>query len=151
MPVTSAVVHLVIIPGNPNSLSVSPSSTNVSAGSSITFNATVLGSPPFSYQWYNLIFNGGPAINLLSGQTNASLTLSNLLNGNTGGYFVVVTNIFQPPATSSVATLTVTGDPHISAEPSSTFGLLGGQVQFTVGALGTAPFSYQWYFANSNT
>ncbi|HTR40528.1 MAG TPA: immunoglobulin domain-containing protein [Pseudomonadales bacterium] len=148
-PVTSSIVQLVIVPGNPNTLSVSPLSTNVSAGSTVTFTATVAGSPPFSYQWYNQT-NGGVATNLLAGQTNATLTLSNLLNGNTGGYYVVVTNIFQPPATSSVATLTVTGDPHISAEPSSTYALLGGQVQFTVAANGTAPFAYQWYFADNS-
>lgn len=148
-PATSSIVQLVIVPGNPNNLSVSPASLTTSAGSSATFTATVSGSPPFSYQWYN-ITNNAAATNLLSGQTNATLTVSNLLNGNTGGYYVVVTNIFSPPATSSVVTLTVTGDPHISIEPANTYGLVGGQVQFTVSALGTLPFSYQWYFADNS-
>jgi hypothetical protein len=146
-PATSSIVQLVVIAGNPNNLDVSPASITTSAGSTATFMATVSGSPPFSYQWYD-VTNNGLATNLLSGQTNSFLTLSNVLDGNAGGYYVVVTNIFAPPATSSVAALTVTGDPHISAEPASTYGLLGGQVQFTVGALGTTPFSYQWYFTD---
>jgi hypothetical protein len=46
--------------------------------------------------------------------------------------------------TSSVATLTLSMPPAITNQPSSAMVCNGQSVQFTVGATGTSPFTYQW-------
>lgn len=69
-------------------------------GGGAEFFATASGSGPFSYQWYGF---GSPLV----GQTNPTLTLSNLPGTNrAGGIYVVVSNA-SGAVTSSVATLNV--------------------------------------------
>ena len=59
-----------------------------------------------------------------------------------GGYSVVITNAFGS-VTSVVAVLTVI-DPLIAIQPLSQLSRIGDSVTFTVGAIGTSPFTYQW-------
>ena len=69
-------------------------------GGGAEFFATASGSGPFSYQWYGF---GSPLV----GQTNPTLTLSNLPGTNrAGGIYVVVSNA-SGAVTSSVAALNV--------------------------------------------
>ena len=75
-----------------------------------------------------------------------TLTLNNVLGGDTASYFAILTNA-SGSATSSVVSLTVTGDPGITTQPANAFGLLDGTVQFSAQAAATAP-SYQWYFSD---
>ena len=74
----------------------------VPQGANAVFAPGIGGTSPFSYQWY---FNTNT---LLSGQTNATLTIAavNTNNGVIGGYSVVVTNFFGS-ITSQVARLSV--------------------------------------------
>jgi hypothetical protein len=81
-----------------------PASQFVLQGSNATFNVTVTGTPPLSYQWW---FNG---TNIVAGATNASLTLVNVQTTNAGNYSVVVTNI-AGSATSSNGVLGVVTSP----------------------------------------
>jgi hypothetical protein len=75
-----------------------------------TFNVAASGSQLLSYQWkyfdgvntYTDIVNGGR----ITGATGASLSISNLILGDTGNLVVVVTNNFGA-VTSSIAVLTV--------------------------------------------
>ena len=76
-----------------------PMSQVVAAGSNVTFNVTVVGIGPFSYQW---LFNGANLINA----TNASVTILNAQTNNAGNYSVIVTNL-SGGVTSSVAALIV--------------------------------------------
>jgi hypothetical protein len=143
---TSEVAQLEIVPGNPNNLTISPSNNIVeNAGQNIQFTSTVSGSPPFSYFWYEAT---ATATNLLPTATNSFLTISNAVLANSGGFFVVVSNAFAPPATSSIVSVTITNDPIIEVQPANSYGLLGGQVQFAVTAFGTAPLAYQWWFSD---
>jgi Immunoglobulin domain/Right handed beta helix region len=68
-------------------------------GQSPSFTTTAVGSVPLSYQWY---FNGAA----LSGQTDSSLTLTNVQKNQEGSYFVVVSNVFGN-ITSTTNRLTV--------------------------------------------
>lgn len=80
-----------------------PSNQSVTAGNNATFSVSVIGSSPFSYQWYDTLGN------LISGATGSSYTFLNAQltdNGNT--FFVKVTDSNGKSATSGVATLTVT-------------------------------------------
>lgn len=142
---TSAVVSLIITDAPPSITGIGPASITTNAGLNASFTVTNTGSSPFSYAWYKGTVSPG---NVISGATNATLTLSNVLGGDAANYQVVITNTTGLSATSTVVSLTVTGDPHIATQPANAYGLLSNTVQFAVGVIGTAP-TYQWYYADT--
>ena len=80
-------------------VSTQPQSASVIAGQGVSFSVIATGTSPFTYQWKK----GGVSV---SGATSATLTLSNVQNGDAGSYTVVVTNSVSS-TTSAAATLTV--------------------------------------------
>jgi uncharacterized repeat protein (TIGR03803 family) len=82
-----------------------PANQTVSIGGAATFNVTVAGASPLSYQWRRNGINLSDAANV-SGATRRILTLTNLTVANAGTYSVVVSNSLGS-ATSSGALLTV--------------------------------------------
>ncbi len=78
---------------------------SVSPAQSVSFSASVAGSPPFTFQW----FKNGAAI---PGATAASYTISLASELDVGWYVYVVRNSFGS-ATSSVATLTLRESPRL--------------------------------------
>lgn len=126
----------------PPTISAQPASTSAFFGSNATFTVQAIGTPPFNYQWR---FSGTN----LSGATDASLILTNLQPNQAGGYSVLVCN----PAgcvTSSVATLTLDGAPIITVQPTNQTVIAGDGVSFSVAAVGTTPFTYQWLLFGTN-
>ena len=111
--------------------------------SNATFSVVAGGTAPLSYQWY---FNTNT---LLTGQTAATLTLTNLQLTNAGTYSIVVTNV-AGAVTSSPALLGVWQPPVITNQPVGLTNLVSSNVTFSVTVGGTALLSYQWYF-NTNT
>ncbi|MBI5768497.1 MAG: immunoglobulin domain-containing protein [Verrucomicrobia bacterium] len=107
-------------------------------GQTVSMAVVASGATPLSYQWRK----DGAAI---TGETNASLTLSNIQLLSAGSYDVVVTNSVGA-VTSSAATLTVSPGtpPTISVQPVAQTALVGQSVTLSVAATGTAPFTYQW-------
>ena len=81
-----------------------PQSLSVLEGSNATFAVHALGIPPLTCQWYH---DGAP----VPGGTNVTLALPNVRTNDAGDYWLVVTNAFNPPATSAVARLTVLRSP----------------------------------------
>ena len=77
-------------------------------GSSVSFNVSVSGTAPFSYQWR---FNGGNLLNA----TNAAYAIQAVGATNTGNYSVVVTNS-AGSVTSSNALLTVIVPPTLALQ-----------------------------------
>jgi hypothetical protein len=73
----------------------------------------------------------------------SSLTLYDVTLNNAGNYTVILTSPCGS-VTSIVATLTVLAPPSITGQPQSATVIRGANVTFTVGAVGTAPLSYQW-------
>ncbi len=137
--VTSAPATLIILA--PVEITTPPQSQTVAQGQSASFSIAASGSAPLSYQWN---FDGSP----LSGETNASLALTDVQGNQSGSYTAVVTN----PAgsvTSLVATLTVDVPPTITTQPQSQTQPLGQNISFSVAAAGTAPLHYQWFFNGS--
>jgi len=120
-----------------------PASQTTHAGSSVSFSAAAFGAEPLNYQWFKdgVPLEDGPKI---TGATTPTLTLSNVLGGDAGSFWVVVTNLWGS-ATSAVAQLTVVGDPMITAHPISQMRKPGQTVSFSVVAGGTEPLSYQWF------
>jgi uncharacterized repeat protein (TIGR03803 family) len=136
--VTSAVATLLVEDPYINN---QPSSQSVGAGDTIQFSVDALGTALLSYQWLkagNNLNNGGN----ISGAQAATLTLSNVLIGDAGGYSVIVTNV-SGSVTSLVATLSV-ADPFIRTPPVSQTVDPWQTVHFSVIAAGTRPLSYQW-------
>ncbi len=113
-----------------------PRGQTAPVGGSVTFDVGVLGDAPLAYQWR---FNGAA----MPGKTNQSLTLTSLSLAAAGNYSVVVTNSLGL-AVSADAALTVFVPLAIISEPVSQVIAIGGTARFSVGAVGSPPFSYQW-------
>jgi hypothetical protein len=90
--------------GDPPSIVAQPQSLTNQAGTSATFSVVADGLAPLIYQWR---LNG----NNLAGASGSSFTRNSALANHTGDYTVVITNA-AGSVTSSIATLTITGDVH---------------------------------------
>ena len=123
--------------------SVSPQTQTVKVGSTVDFSVQADGPPPLSYQW---LFDG---TNLLSGATNAALSLADVQLSQSGTYCVVVTNLFGA-ATSAAAMLSVLEPPVLVSGPTNCAAEPGTTVDFAVDVLSAAPLSYQWRFNATN-
>lgn len=84
---------------NAPSVAVTPASTNINYGASVSFATTVGGVAPFTYQWYD------NATNLITGATNPVLTLNTPSVAASGNYRVIVANAFG--TATNFGTLTV--------------------------------------------
>ena len=132
---TSAVVTLTVYPLT--SAAVQPPNLTTNGAAIVTLTAAIAGQGPFTYQWQ---FDGVS----LAGATNNALTLSNVLDSQSGAYSVIVGN----PAGSVVSSngmLSVIPWITPSINPSSVIALQG----FVVFTLAEGGFStnatYQWY------
>lgn len=120
-----------------------PQNQTVVVGQNATFNVTALGTAPLSYQW---LFNSDFPI---ASATSSTLGLTNVQTDDAGQYSVMVTNS-SGSVTSAPAILTVLVPPTITSQPTNQVVSQGQDATFTVGATGTAPLSYRWFF-NTNT
>ena len=126
---------IVISVSDPPTIAVQPGSQAVLPGTDVTFQVSVAGADPLTYQWS---FNGTN----LPGAVDAVLTLTNVGLAQAGSYAVLVTNIYGT-ILSSTAVLTVL-DPVILGQPQSQSLLAGATATFKVNAIGTLPPSFQW-------
>ncbi|HZM04767.1 MAG TPA: hypothetical protein VFC44_17320 [Candidatus Saccharimonadales bacterium] len=85
-----------------------------------------------------------PPSDPLSGQTNATLNITDATTNNAGNYFLVVTNNYGT-ATSSVAALAINVPVYFITQPQTLTVPSGGNARFFVTAGGNAPFGYQWF------
>src|ERR1019366_3460695 len=81
-----------------NNLVIAPSSVTPQCGSNVTFTASVSGSPPITYQWYDNTTNAIP------GATNASYTLVDPTDAKAGHYTVVAQNAYN--SLTNITTIT---------------------------------------------
>ncbi len=120
---------------------VQPQGSTNFDGSTVSFSVTAAGTATLTYQWFQDNV-------LLFGDTNSTLTLTNLTDDDAGNYTVVVSNSVGT-ATSSPALL-VTVAPLITTQPSSLVVVQGQPANFSVSVDGETPFQYQWLFNGSN-
>jgi hypothetical protein len=123
-------------------ITTQPASQTVTNGTSATFSVVASGTGTLLYQWQWYGTN-------LAGRTASSLTLANVQTVNAGPYDVIVQDSISY-AISSNAFLTVLVTPSITNQPASQTAPLGGSAIFSVGAAGTLPLGYQWYFNTTN-
>jgi hypothetical protein len=136
--VTSSVAILTV---EDPFISSQPAGQSVDAGETVAFSVDAGGTPPLSCQWFRdgaIVNNGGH----ISGAQTFTLTLTNVIHGDAGGYSFVISNVCSS-VTSSVAILAV-ADPFIVSQPASQSVDEGDIVAFHVIAGGTPPFHYQW-------
>jgi hypothetical protein len=137
------VTPLASIP-QPPTITSQPANQTVTVGDTANFAVSATGDLPFRYQWY---FNTNTP---LTDQTNASLTIASAQTNDTGSYSAVVSNN-NGSVTSIVATLTVLlpVPSSITAQPQDWTNVVGFAAAFAVGASGSSPLHYQWYFNTS--
>jgi len=118
-------------------IAIQPQDQFVRLGSNAAFQVNVSGFGPIAYQWQ---FNG---TNLAEG-INSKLAITNASLANDGLYSVVVSNSYGA-LTSTVARLGVLIKPTITAHPLSQSVPAGGDVNFSVSAMGNPlPLSFRW-------
>jgi hypothetical protein len=126
----------------PPSIVNPPASISGIVGGNANFIVGAAGTPPLSYQWF---FNGSS----LDGQTNKLLALNSLTAEQSGGYRVVITNVFGA-VTSAVASLLVDQpfNATILSQPYGDTISVGGYFNFSVVAAGDPPLMYQWFLGS---
>jgi len=122
----------------PPSIAQPPQDLTITNGSDATFTVGITGSEPFSIQWF---FDG---TNPIPGATNSTLQLSGAGLDDAGAYSVTVTNL-AGSVTSPAATLTVLSAPDAPDSPLLVECTNTYPVTLTMPAVGTLPFTYQWY------
>lgn len=128
---------LLTVTGIAPAILTEPVSQTVNAGENVTFTVLASGSPTMAYQWRK---NAQP----INGATSTTLTLANVQAADAASYDVVATNSVNF-ATSTAASLTVTPRlPVIVTQPAARSIGLNGTATFTVGVVGTEPFTYVW-------
>ena len=156
----SSLAATLSVSSNPNVISQPVSVTN-SAGSTVTFQASVAGPSPMVFQWargeiytngsHSAVFlnNGGK----LSGVHTTTLTITNVTAAEAGNYFLLVADTtnklssapFQFGTTRSAqATLTVLTPPTLTSQPASRVVYVGTNTTLSVSATGSGTLTYQW-------
>ncbi len=119
-----------------------PTAQSVYTGSSVTLSYTASGTGPFTQQWFKV------GSNTVLGTGN-TLTLSGLAVGDSGSYFVKVTNSSSNADSNSVALNVIEPTPVSNVVagrlPNSASVLSGTSVTFSYTATGTEPFTQEWF------
>jgi hypothetical protein len=119
-------------------LTISPRRQSVAAGSNASFSIITALPGPLAYQW---TFQGVP----LPGETNVSLTISNVSLQHTGEYGVSAVNLTSGEV-YQLSAVQLTGPCTFLRQPTNQFVRLGSNSSFSVTITGQPPFSVQWQF-----
>ena len=122
-------------------ISSHPASVAINSGQTTVLNVTATGTGPLTYQWYQ---GASPSTTTPVG-TNSSSFTSPVLSTATS-YWVKVTNVANSAgANSNTAAVSVNQPAAISSHPASVAINSGQTTLLKVTAMGTGPFTYQWY------
>ena len=125
----------------PPSITQHPESLDAASGDSVRFVVSANGTPPLSFQWQK---DGVDIPNA----TSAELLLQSISIASAGQYRAIVSNeIKQEFSTSARLTVkAVLSPPTITLQPTHKEANVGSLVEFSAGASGSPPLSYQWQF-----
>jgi hypothetical protein len=130
---TSAVAIVTVY--GPVTIITPPTDQVARAGGTASFSVSASAYPAPTYQW---IFDSTN----LPGATSDILTIGNVQWTNLGSYAVLVSNAYSSQL-SAPATLSMS--PTIIAPYAGATAIWGQSAMLSVGAIGTAPLSYQWF------
>jgi hypothetical protein len=132
--------------GAPN-IYTEPMSQTVGVGGNVRLSVTMLANPQPTFQWqvgptnglgpYTPLTNGG----VISGATNATLTINGATAANQGDYRVVISNSLGAVTSGPPATLTVIA-PVVTPTPQVLFG--GLTAYFNLGIAGGLSPTFKW-------
>lgn len=138
---SNTVSFTIHIP-RPLTVTISPISSAILQGQSVTFTSTVNGGvTPYTYQWY---LNGSA----VTGATSSTWTFAPTSLQPIGKYIVylIVTDSLAYSAQSNLATVTVAPPLTVTISPMSASMPVGPSLTFTSSVSGGyLPYSYQWY------
>lgn len=156
----NASVDLVIPTDPVPIITLQPFPFGGSPGSTVNLTINNTGNNPLTYQWYyennsttNVLVDGPgeSGSSVLSGSLTGSLTINNAQTGDTGGYFVIVTNIYGA-ATSIVAQVAISVNPiePIVSGPNNETVIAGQTANINASASGNPYPALQWQFGGGN-
>jgi hypothetical protein len=131
-----------IVGGTPPAFLTQPQNQTTVAGSNASYSFTFSGTAPVNIRWR---LNG----NVLPGQTNTSLSVTNIQFAQAGLYSVVLFNS-AGSAVSLNATQTVLAPVAFAVQPTNQNVLPGTNVTLVALAVGNGPVRYQWRFEGTN-
>jgi sugar lactone lactonase YvrE len=122
---------------------ISPAAQLVAVGATVTLSATAGCADGVIFQWLK---NGSPLADggVVSGATNATLTLTGVSTNDAGDYAVTITGPVES-VTSPAAALRVTAPPVVVSSPVSRTVAQGATVSLSIGASGDS-LAYRWFF-----
>ena len=133
----------------PNFTQSPPASVNTNDGATVTLPAILVGTPPMGYYWANVNYGTNVATGSTNGDLlNATLTVQMPLAWNGNTLQLTVTNAYGTTL-YSVAVTIYANAPQITQDIQPQAVYEYQPAQFTVGASGSAPLSYQWTFNGS--
>ena len=138
---------------SPPMITAQPASQIVLDGETATFTVGASSDPPLFYQWQ--VDNGSYQTNLsdggnISGSTSSTLTISNVFATNEGVYSVIVSNAGGMVTSADAFLAIIPWRPVITLQPANQTVVAGETAAFTVAAIGSTPFFYQWNFNGTN-
>jgi len=120
-----------------------PVTVNLDGDGSI-ISTIVDGPGPFTYEWY---YVASGVTNDITGATTGTLALTDIQGIQVNyQYYVVVSNAYGAATSAPITLNIVSGAPVLVADitPLLNYVPVGQSISFSVGPIGTAPFSYQW-------
>jgi len=124
------------------SASIQPATLNAPMGSNVTFTLQTDLDPPLEFQWR---FNGVP----IAGETNATLSFTNVQKESAGIYTVSLTNSATGLSFTTLGA-TLLGPLSIAQQPASQNILVGTGVALSITATGALPITVQWQRNGTN-
>jgi hypothetical protein len=131
---------------SPPTITMQPTNEAVIEGTAASFTVSATGGLPLAYQWQDNgtnLTDGGD----VSGSATTNLVITGVSDADVGIYTVTVTNLAGSTTSSNASLTIVPSPPIITVQPASQIAVIGSTATFTVGAVGSTPFFYQW---NSN-
>jgi immunoglobulin I-set domain protein len=123
-------------------ITTNPVNQSVTTGSTANFTAAANGNPAPTVQW-QVSIDGGATFNNVAGAITTTLSFTTSAGQNGNQYRAVFTNSVGS-ATTTAATLTVTGSPIVTLNPANQSVSAGATATFTAAATGTPTPTVQW-------
>ena len=127
--------------GAPPQVLANPVGVTNYTGQAFALSPVISGAPPLSFQWYK---NSSP----ISGATNYTYAVASAGTGDTGNYYLHVSNTAGSTNTDPVAVAISTSAPFFTVLPQGATVWAGVPTTLSGSANGSSPISYQWLANN---
>jgi uncharacterized repeat protein (TIGR03803 family) len=145
--VQSRTLALAVV--TPPIITSQPADQALPQGVTALFHVGTATNAALSFQWQT---NGVPLSDggRISGSATSTLIISNVSPADIGAYSVIVSNVAGTLTSSNALLTIIPSPPLISVQPANQMILQGAPAFFSVTAIGTPPFSYQWQLNGTN-